>query len=129
MVKRNKTKICSNWLFSEKDIEKQTIPVSKIVGLDLRGESGYSWWEHFSQERGELPRLAFLVRRLVTLGLEDFKETYMKEEYAKDLSTLYFPDFDMYIGVNGSHRITMAKVTNVEYLIADVSIMEVKDIN
>lgn len=115
----------SDYLIIE-DNEKQIIPVSKIVGLDLRGNPEHSWWSHFSQDKGNLPRLGFLIKRMVILGLDDFKATYMMEEFAQDLDLLYFPAFDFYIGTNGSHRITMAKVTNVEYMIGNVTVTKEK---
>ncbi|MFD1447946.1 hypothetical protein [Oceanobacillus profundus] len=65
-----------------------------------------------------------MARRLVQLGLEDYKATYLIEEYAQDINVLYYPEYDFYIGSNGSPRITMAKLTDVEYMIADVTIME-----
>lgn len=108
----------------KQDLNKQIIPVSKIVGLDLKGEPGYSWWDHLTRKRGDLTRLASLVRRLGQLGLEGYNATYMMEEYAQDINVLYYPEIDFYIGSNGLHRISMAKLTNVKYLISDVTIME-----
>ncbi|MBS4221864.1 hypothetical protein [Lederbergia citrea] len=123
-LKETNLKLSPDGYFPKKDLNKLIIPVSKIVGLDLKGEPGYSWWDHLTRKRGDLTRLAFLVRRLAQLGLEGYKATYMMEEYVQDINLLYFPEIDFYIGSNGLHRITMAKLTNVEYLISDVTIME-----
>lgn len=110
--------------FPKKDMEKQIVPVRKILGLGLRGEPGFSWWSHLMLERGTLNRIGDLVKRLGKLGLEEFKSTYMMEEFANEINILYYPDLDFYIAENGSHRTTMAKLTNVENMIADVTIME-----
>src|SRR5690625_737377 len=75
----------NRYCYKIKKVVKMSVPVKKIVGLGVRSESGYSWWEHFIKSRGKLNRLGNLQKTLIDKGLKDFKNTFKQETFSKGI--------------------------------------------
>ncbi|GEM_PF-2681821 len=86
----------------------------------MRGESNYSWWEHYLGTRGDLSRLDNLKEILFEKGLKSFKDSFQDDKYSEGISLEYFVEMDCYYVINGQHRATMAKVVDAQYMLAEV---------
>lgn len=102
--------------------KSELVPVNKIVGLGMRGESNSSWWEHFLGEKGNLERLPTLISSLNSIGLNQFIETFQSEGFSREVKIEYYADKDIYYTISGQHRTTMAKVVNAPYILGEVSV-------
>lgn len=113
--------------YDSKKMNDIVVPVEKIVGLGLRGESNESWWDHYEGTKGVLSRrrLVELKRSLEKQGLERFIGTFLDKKYTDQLRMVYYSDQDLYFVSEGQHRTTMAKVVNTpSMLINEVIYME-----
>lgn len=106
---------------------KILVPVSKIVGLGMREEAGYSWWHHYIGSIGDLAlnRLIELEQNFKKMGLIKFMQSFIDEKYCDQVDFIYYVDHDIYFAINGQHRTVMAKLVDAPYILAEVLNLEI----
>ncbi|PTM52175.1 hypothetical protein [Desmospora activa] len=109
--------------FYKKEVEEKNVlvPVNKIRGLlESRGDPGYSWLDHITYRAGCLWRLENFKPWLEELGLETFRKSFADPGYSVEL--YYYDQEDAYyVGGDGNHRTTWAKIVNAPYISAWVT--------
>lgn len=112
----------------------KVVDVSKIIGLNpLRGEPGETWWDIITLSKGNLSkeRLESFItfNNLLNIGQQDINNIFTDESFAQSSDKLrlgYYEDKDVYFVVNGNHRVTIAKLFNVPYIRALVTVFRKK---
>lgn len=106
---------------------KTLVPVSRVVGLGMRGKGGYSWWDHYIGSIGDLSlnRLNKLEKNLMKMGLTKFMHSFIDEKYSDPVIFNYYVDQDVYFAINGQHRVVMAKLVNAPFILAEVLNLEI----
>lgn len=109
----------------QETIEGKLVDVNKIVGLGMRMDSDYTWWQHLICEGGYLDsrRIDNLLTSLRTKGLNEFQESFKERKYSRDLDYMYFDKIDRYVICSGgNHRTLFAKIVGAKQIYAPVEV-------
>ncbi|MEW9576547.1 hypothetical protein U9K47_14365 [Bacillus toyonensis] len=109
----------------QETIEGKLVDINKIVGLGMRMDCEYTWWQHFNCEGGNLDsqRINSLLTSLRTKGLNEFQESFKERKYSRELDYMYYDKIDKYVICSGgNHRTLLAKIVDAKQIYAPVEV-------
>lgn len=115
-------------------IDSESVEVSKIRGLGMRGECGESWADHISFSVGTLSkkRINDFINdnNLLEKTRGEINELFSSENFIRfrdNVKLNYYKEEDVYFVSNGNHRTMLAKLFNVSHIRAEVSVHKLSE--